>query len=98
MSGTISVARSENSTIISITGRFTFRMTEQFQAAFQNEPQSQRFIVNLAGTQEIDSSGLGMLLLLSEYADTPTVELININPKVRETIEMANISDLFKII
>lgn len=97
MSGKISVTRSENKTTISITGRFTFRMTEQFRDVYQNESPSQQFTVDLAGTQEIDSSGLGMLLLLSEYADASGVELINANPRVRQAIEMANISSLFKM-
>ena len=97
MSGTISVSRSGDDTIISITGRFNYALNVPFREAYEAEDPGRHFIIDFAETQDIDSSALGMLLLLREHTDAADVELINARANVRKALEIANISRIFKM-
>lgn len=104
MSGTIHVTRNDKETIIGVKGRFNFEMHSQFRAAYQSDAggddnQGRRFVIDLAGTEYIDSSALGMLLLLREEAgaNESDIEIINTRPEIRKILETANFQRLFKI-
>ena len=103
MSGTISTSRTDNETTISIKGRFNFEMHTLFRTTYHEETadkiRSRRFIVDLAGTEYIDSSALGMLLMLREAAGTneADIEIVNSRPEIRKILETANFQRLFKI-
>lgn len=103
MSGNIAVNRGEQETIISIKGRFNFEMHSQFRSAYQEdasaEKRSRRFVIDLSGTEYIDSSALGMLLLLREEAGTneSDIEIVNARPEIKKILETANFQRLFKI-
>lgn len=103
MSGTISVTRGDSETVINIKGRFNFEMHSQFRAAYQEETadknKGRKFIIDLTGTEYIDSSALGMLLLLREEAGTneSDIEISNARPEIRKILETANFQRLFKI-
>ncbi len=104
MSGSISVSRDDNETVINIKGRFNFEMHSQFRAAYQGDTsggsKGRRFVINLTGTEYIDSSALGMLLLLREEAGTneSDIEITNARPEIRKILETANFQRLFKIV
>ena len=54
---------------IAISGRFDFNAHQAFRDAYQRQDVSpQRYVVNLQGTTYMDSSALGMLLLLRDHA------------------------------
>nr|CRH07449.1 putative anti-sigma-factor antagonist [Candidatus Magnetococcus massalia] len=104
MSGTISVSRESNQQTISIKGRFNFEMHSQFRTAYQGEVEQckegkMKFIIDLSGTEYIDSSALGMLLLLREEAGSndANIEIVNARPEIRKILETANFQRLFKI-
>ncbi|MBF0177418.1 MAG: STAS domain-containing protein [Magnetococcales bacterium] len=104
MSGTITVNRSDTETAISIKGRFNFEMHSQFRTAYQNEidgsvNKHRKFVIDLTGTEYIDSSALGMLLLLREEAgaNEADIEIVNARPEIRKILETANFQRLFKI-
>ena len=103
MSGTISVTREDQETVINIKGRFNFEMHSQFRAAYQDETagtnKGRRFVIDLTGTEYIDSSALGMLLLLREEAGTneSDIEITNARSEIRKILETANFQRLFKI-
>lgn len=105
MSGTINVSRNENETVISIKGRFNFEMHSQFRTAYQSETsggskRGGKFIIDLTGAEYIDSSALGMLLLLREEAggNEANIEIVNARPEIRKILETANFQRLFKIL
>ncbi|MEO5333951.1 MAG: STAS domain-containing protein [Magnetococcus sp. YQC-5] len=58
-----------------------------------------RFVVDLAGAEFIDSSALGMLLLLREMTDATgaDVEIVNTRPEVLKILHTAKFEQLFKI-
>ena len=103
MAGTITVTREEKETLINIKGRFNFEMHSQFRSAYQHGTgkgnKGKRFVIDLAGTEYIDSSALGMLLLLREEAGTneSDIEISNARPEIRKILETANFQRLFKI-
>ncbi|MBF0161491.1 MAG: STAS domain-containing protein [Magnetococcales bacterium] len=107
MSGTISVLRFEHETVIRISGHFGYEMFSRFQAAYRNETDEtiygRRFIIDLAGTEYIDSSALGMLNVLRVLIDIRTgnggasIEIINARPAIRKILETANMGRLLKI-
>ncbi|MBF0463041.1 MAG: STAS domain-containing protein [Magnetococcales bacterium] len=103
MPGTVSVTRTDQAITIKIKGRFTYKIHAPFRAAYRDGALDQgfkrRFIIDLASTEYIDSSALGMLLVLrgKTYAHEAQIEIINARPEVRKVLEIANFHLLFKI-
>ncbi len=85
---------------ISIEGRFDYNIHQSFRDAFEAEDADSQFLVDLAATAYVDSAGLGMLLVLREYAggDRATVSLVNCGPELRSLFERANYDRLFSIV
>ena len=103
MAGIISVTRTDSEITISIKGRFNFEMHTMFRNAYlddiKNKNLGLRFIVDLAGAEYIDSSALGMLLLLRGEFDSAgaMVEIVNSRPDVLMVLKTSNFDRLFKI-
>lgn len=102
---TMTIERTDTETIIRITGCFCYEMLSQFQAAYQDETddtvRGKRFVIDLSGTEYMDSSALGMLNILRTLIDIPggnggaTIEIVNARPGIRRILEMANFDRLF---
>ncbi|AYC32530.1 anti-sigma factor antagonist [Pseudomonas cavernae] len=85
---------------ISIQGRFDFGAHQEFRDAYERVNLSpKRYVVDLEGTTYLDSSALGMLLLLRDHAggDHAQISLVNCNPNVRKILAISNFEQLFKI-
>jgi len=84
---------------ITISGRFDFSTHQDFRGAYEKETQAKRIVVDLKDTSYLDSSALGMLLLLRDHAggDKSDVHLTNCNNDVRKILEISNFSKLFNI-
>ncbi|KJS31349.1 STAS domain-containing protein [Stutzerimonas kunmingensis] len=85
---------------ISISGRFDFNAHQTFRDAYQRQDVNpQRYVVNLQGTTYMDSSALGMLLLLRDHAggDEADIRLLNCNGDVRKILSVSNFEQLFVI-
>lgn len=102
--GTLSVMRNGQVATIHIEGRFDFRNQAQFRDAFRKELANKnsipRFVIDLSKTEYIDSSALGVLLLLWEESgrEEGHVELVNAKPNVRSILDSANFQRLFKVV
>ena len=93
-------AQSEDGVRIGISGRFDFSTHREFRATYADDaPGSQPYIVDLSATEYMDSSALGMLLLLRQHAgdDPSRVTLIGAGGVVRRVLEIANFGRLFRI-
>lgn len=87
--------------IIEIQGRFDFGQHHAFRIAYADkQPVPKRFCVDLKDTLLIDSSALGMLLLLRDYASNvkATVCIMNANETVSEILDISCFDRLFEII
>lgn len=84
---------------IFIEGRFDFGAHQEFRAAYQDRPGNLNYVVDLRGIQYLDSSALGMLLLLRDHAggDSARVRLINCTPDVIKILTISNFSRLFQL-
>ncbi|MEE3505251.1 MULTISPECIES: STAS domain-containing protein [unclassified Pseudomonas] len=85
---------------IFIEGRFDFAAHQDFRGAYENAAGTpRRFVVDLKGTSYLDSSALGMLLLLRDHAggDDAKIHLINCNADVNTILTISNFSKLFQI-
>ncbi|PKM31766.1 MAG: anti-anti-sigma factor [Gammaproteobacteria bacterium HGW-Gammaproteobacteria-11] len=85
---------------IKVVGRFDFGAHQDFRDAYERSGLSpQRYIVDLHDTDYIDSSALGMLLLLRDHAggDLADIRIRHCNPDVRKVLGISNFEQLFHI-
>ena len=85
---------------ISIKGRFDFAKHQDFRGAYEKPmTKPELFVVDLKETTYVDSSALGMLLLLRDYVggDESDVRLVNCNSDVRKILAISNFDKLFDI-
>lgn len=85
-----------------LAGRFDINTHAVFRNAYTEvleQKDAETLIVDLTDVNYIDSSALGMLLLLRERIATAgkSLELANCKPAVRDVFTMANFPKLFTI-
>lgn len=86
--------------VIRIEGRFDFSTHQAFRDAYEHgDPAIRNYIVDLSDTTYLDSSALGMLLLLRDYAggDSARIVIENCNNDVRRILSISNFEKLFNI-
>ena len=89
----------ENTACIAIKGRFDFSLLQQFREAYESAGTPGSYIIDLNNTTYMDSSALGMLLLLRDHAgsDNANIKLVNISTDVRKILAISNFDKLFTI-
>ncbi|MFV8833634.1 STAS domain-containing protein [Aquisalimonas sp.] len=87
----------EGELIIQVTGQFDFGLHRDFRDAYRDASDVKRFVVDLQNTDYMDSSALGMLLLLREHAENQVaqVELRNVRGELERILRIANFHQLF---
>ncbi|WP_020209471.1 STAS domain-containing protein [Gilvimarinus chinensis] len=83
-----------------IKGRFDFSSHQDFRGTYENLPQKpSRYIIDMQDTAYLDSSALGMLLLLRDYAggDNSDIQIINTSADVKRILTISNFEQLFSI-
>lgn len=95
----ISTTTSGKQHTIKIQGRFDFAMQSEFRKSYEKATSNSDFILDFTGAEYMDSSALGMLLLLRDYAgaDNSKVELKNCRSEIKNILEISNFHQLFKI-
>ncbi|MDN3639860.1 STAS domain-containing protein [Simiduia curdlanivorans] len=90
----------DNQLTIAIEGRFDFSAHQEFRSAYENaEPRPARYIVDMKDTNYLDSSALGMLLLLRDHAggDGADITIVNCSQDVKKILTISNFEQLFTI-
>lgn len=87
---------------IKLPENFDFRIHREFRAAYeQSGNEKMNFIINMENTNYMDSSALGMLLLLREFAGNDSarerVKIINVSDEVKEILRISKFEKLFEI-
>ncbi|MNF59592.1 MULTISPECIES: STAS domain-containing protein [unclassified Pseudomonas] len=85
---------------ISIKGRFDFAKHQEFRDSYEKlDDQLSSVVVDLKDATYLDSSALGMLLLLRDHAggDESDVRLVNSSTDVRKILAISNFDKLFDI-
>lgn len=86
--------------VINIEGRFDFSTHQAFRDAYEHGGDDVRgYVVDLSKATYLDSSALGMLLLLRDYAggDNASIAIENCNNDVRKILTISNFEQLFTI-
>lgn len=95
----ITTKQDANTLTIQVRGRFDFSVHNEFrQAAKLTEANVDKVIVDLQQTDYLDSSALGMLLVLRDKTPNHNVEIHNAKSEVKKILEIANFDKLFNIV
>jgi anti-anti-sigma factor len=92
------VSDDKKTATIKISGRFDFSLHNDFRKAYKDiAVTGGSYVVDLKGTDYLDSSALGMLLLLKEYAESHSskVKITNASDSIREILNIASFDKLF---
>lgn len=97
-----SVEQDNGRAVVKLSGRFDFNSHREFRAAYENllgRSDLKEFVVDLGSVDYLDSSALGMLLLLRDKValENKSVSLANCQGNVRQVLDIANFGKLFKI-
>jgi anti-anti-sigma factor len=85
---------------IKIDGRFDFSTHQEFRDAYENwDREISSYVIDMSDTSYLDSSALGMLLLLRDYAggDEASISIENCSSDVRRILTISNFEQLFTI-
>ncbi len=86
---------------IKVSEKFDFSLHRTFREAYKDcNATGARFHVDLSEAEYMDSSALGMLLLLREHAESlgGDVDLRNPSASIRKVLTVANFDKLFTIV
>jgi anti-anti-sigma factor len=80
-------------------GHFGFAVYEKFRAAYERRSRDMHYVVDLGDVATMDSSALGMLLVLREHqgGDQARIEITHCSTEVRKILQIANFERLFRI-
>lgn len=95
-----SVAPDGKKVEINVSGRFDYVVYQDFRDAYRNLPgPGVAYHVDLSDAEYMDSSALGMLLLLREHAggDAGTVVLDHPSEQISKVLKLVNFEKLFTI-
>lgn len=83
---------------VHIAGRFDFRLIKEFQRVLAYKPRT--WLVDMAEVSYVDSSALGMLLLLRERVngETERVQIRGLRGQPRDVLTMAKFDTMFRLI
>jgi len=100
MSVTIDVSNDNKTATIKINGRFDFSLHSEFRKAYKDvKLDNGEYSIDLENTEYLDSSALGMLLLLKEHTESQsaTIRLINFNDEIKEILSIESFYKLFTL-
>lgn len=98
----ITTHSTDNQTTLVLHGRFDFHTHRDFRCAYEQPLENQQvqgIVIDLAGVEYLDSSALGMLLLLRERAESQgkSVTLARMHGIVKQVLDVANFDKIFSM-
>jgi len=97
-----SVTTTDGRAVVKLQGRFDFNSHREFRECVDGIlplASIQEISVDMGGVDYLDSSALGMLLMLRDKArgNSKEVSLVNCKGAVRQVLDIANFSKIFPI-
>ena len=95
----VTVKKDNNGEVtISIGEQFNFDTHREFRNAYRDRPKGTNYIINLSQTTYMDSSALGMLLLLREFnGENKTIKITACSKDIYKVFEIASFNKIFDI-
>lgn len=90
----------DNELTIHVGGRFDFRALNEFRDSYEHPGEIvNKYIVDLGGSDYLDSSALGMLLTLRDYAggENADIKIINTPEDIKRILFITKLDSLFSI-
>ena len=100
MSISVDVSGDKKKATLKVSGRFDFSLHNDFRKAYKDLGiTGGEYIIDLGSTEYLDSSALGMLLLLKEHAEgeSSKVRIINSSAEILEILNIASFDKLFTL-
>jgi anti-anti-sigma factor len=98
----IDVSQQDGTLTITVPARFDSHIIENFRNAYTDIPSDADllYVIDLAQTEYIDSSALGMLLNFKHHvqAGDHIVCIKNCKPKLKHIFEMSSFTSMFKFL
>ncbi|MBI2307833.1 MAG: STAS domain-containing protein [Rhodocyclales bacterium] len=99
----VNVVKESGRADLKLSGRFDFNAHREFRSAYEPvmaDTDVKSLNIDLAAVEYLDSSALGMLLMLRDKASAAnkTLALANVRGPVKQVLEIANFGKLFKIV
>ena len=84
---------------IKISGDFTFDTHKLFRQAYENQPNNEKFIVDLHEVEYMDSSAFGMLLLLLDFAGKKKerLHIVGCSERIKEIFDIMGLQVMMTI-
>lgn len=92
-----SVTNDGKSVYITVNGRFDVQSHNDFRGCYRNQKPEAVYTIDLSATDYIDSSALGMLLLLREFAggDRANISITGCSEGIKNIFSLTNFNRLF---
>ncbi len=99
MSLTVNTSSDGKTVTISLPSEFDFRSHKEFRETHKVVDPSVQYIIDFSQTEHMDSSALGMLLLMREELgnEKAKVKFINCRDSIKSLLEMASFHQLFDV-
>ncbi|HNF92415.1 MAG TPA: STAS domain-containing protein [Accumulibacter sp.] len=97
-----SITKESGTAEVRLSGRFDFNAHRDFRNAYEPlmaESDIRAVTIDMGGVEYLDSSALGMLLMLRDKAGAANkaLTLTNVRGPVKQVLEIANFGKLFRI-
>ena len=97
------VSIKDGDALVKLSGRFDFNAHRDFRAAYEplmSDTQLKALTIDLGGVDYLDSSALGMLLMVRDKAGVASkkLRLANARGGVKQVLDIANFGKLFEIV
>lgn len=97
-----SITKDAGKAVIKLSGRFDFNTHREFRSAYEplvGDAETQAVIVDFSAVDYLDSSALGMLLMLRDKLGGAgkEVALTGVRGNVKQVLDIANFGKLFPI-
>jgi len=95
----ITSTQTDKSVRIKTEERFDYAAHTEFRNTYRDVSPNYEYIIDMSETSYMDSSALGMMLLLREHAGSEhsNISVIGASPEIKKILEISNFDKLFKI-
>lgn len=86
--------------VIKVQGKFDFSSLQSFRNAYEKfSTQPKQYTIDLKETEYLDSSALGMLLALRDFAgnDKAKIKIINCNNDIKKILTITRLDEIFEL-
>ena len=99
----VTVTKENSRALVKLSGRFDFNTHREFRNAVEplaNETRVSEVVVDFAEVDYLDSSALGMLLMLRDKMNVAKkgLTISGVHGNVKQVLEIANFGQLFHIV